>query len=65
MSTLRCGVTSNLAAMVANPQDLVYGREGTGVGDTLTASKAIGSYSKADPTGAKGLQDITTTKKGE
>ena len=65
MSTFGCAVNSNLAAMVANPQDLVYGREGTGVGDSQTSSKAIGSYRKAEPTGTKGLQDITTTKKGE
>jgi pilus assembly protein CpaD len=64
MSTFGCAVNSNLAAMVANPQDLVYGREGSGVGDSLTTSKAIGSYRKAEPTGTKGLQDIST-KKGE
>ena len=62
MSNFGCSVNSNLAAMVANPQDLVYGREGTGVGDSLTATKAIGSYRKAEPTGTKGLQDINTKK---
>ncbi len=60
MSNFGCGVNSNLAAMVANPQDLVSGREGSGVGDTLTASKAVEQYRKAVPTGQKGLQDITT-----
>lgn len=64
MSNFGCAVNSNLAAMVANPQDLVHGREGSGVGDNLTASKAIGAYRKAEPTGTKGLQDIST-KKGE
>ncbi len=64
MSTFGCAVNSNLATMVANPQDLVYGREGTGVGDSVTASKAIGSYRRAEPTGTKGLQDIST-KKGQ
>lgn len=62
MSNYGCAVNSNLAAMVANPQDLVYGREGSGVGDSLTASKAIGAYRKAEPTGTKGLQDISTKK---
>lgn len=62
MSNYGCAVNSNLAAMVANPQDLVHGREGTGVGDSLTASKAIGAYRKAEPTGTKGLQDINTKK---
>ena len=64
MSTFGCAVNSNLAAMVANPQDLVHGREGTGLGDSLTSSKAIGVYRKAEPTGTKGLQDINT-KKGD
>jgi pilus assembly protein CpaD len=62
VSNFGCAVNSNLAAMVANPQDLVHGREGTGVGDSLTASKAIGAYRKAEPTGNKGLQDISTKK---
>ena len=62
MSNFGCAVNSNLAAMIANPQDLVHGREGSGIGDSLTASKAIGSYRKAEPTGTKGLQDISTKK---
>jgi len=62
MSNSGCGVNSNLAAMVANPEDLIHGREGSGVGDTLTASKAVGAYRKAEPTGNKGLQDVNTKK---
>ena len=62
MSNFGCAVNSNLAAMVANPEDLVHGREGSGVGDTLTATKAVGAYRKAEPTGNKGLQDISTKK---
>jgi len=57
---LGCGVNSNLAAMVANPQDLVFGREGSGVGDNRTAIKAVDSYRKAVPTGTTGLKDINT-----
>jgi pilus assembly protein CpaD len=60
MSNFGCGVNSNLAAMVANPQDLVSGREGSGVGDTVTASKAVDQYRKAVPTGQQGLKDIST-----
>ena len=59
-SNFGCAVNSNLAAMIANPQDLVSGREGSGVGDTVTASKAVEQYRKAVPTGQKGLLDITT-----
>ena len=33
MPNLGCAVNSNLAAMVANPEDLVHGREGDGVVD--------------------------------
>lgn len=55
-----CAVNSNLAAMVANPQDLFHGREGTGLGNAATAVKAVEYYRQADPTGKKGLQDIST-----
>jgi pilus assembly protein CpaD len=60
MSNFGCGVNSNLAAMVANPEDLVHGREGSGVGDTSTAAKAVIFYRTTPPTGTKGLQDIST-----
>ena len=60
MSNFGCGVNSNFAAMIANPQDLVSGREGSGVGDTATAAKAVQSYRKAPPTGTQGLKDIST-----
>ena len=60
MSNFGCAVNSNLAAMVANPEDLVHGREGTGIGDTTTAAKAVQLYRTTPPTGTKGLQDINT-----
>jgi pilus assembly protein CpaD len=59
-----CGVNSNIAAMVANPEDLVHGREGSGVPDAATAARAINVYRTTPPTGTGGLQDIST-KKGE
>jgi pilus assembly protein CpaD len=62
MSNFGCGVNSNLAAMVANPEDLVHGREGAVVVDPSTGTKAIVLYRSAAPTGAKGLQDISTKK---
>ena len=64
MSNFGCSVNSNLAAMIANPEDLVHGREGSGVNDAQTAAKAVGTYRKQEPTGLKGLQDIST-KKGD
>lgn len=60
MPNFGCGVSSNMAAMVADPQDLVHGRDGGPVVDTLTAGKAIGSYRTAKPTGESGLQSINT-----
>lgn len=62
MSNFGCAVNSNLAAMVADPQDLVHGREGSAVGDAMTASKAVGTYRNAVPTGTQGLQDVNTKK---
>lgn len=65
MSNFGCAVNSNFAAMVANPEDLFYGREGTGLGDAATAAKAIQYYRTTPPTGTKGLQDVNTTKKDQ
>lgn len=62
LANLGCGVNTNLAAMIANPEDLVYGREGSGVGDATTASRAIGIYRTTPPTGTQGLKDISTKK---
>ena len=60
MSNFGCGVNSNLAAMIANPEDLVHGREGSGVGDNRTAVKALQYYRLTPPTGTTGLKDIST-----
>ncbi len=62
MPNFGCAVNGNLTAMVADPQDLIYGREGGSVVDAATASKAVNSYRSAAPTGNKGLQDINTKK---
>jgi pilus assembly protein CpaD len=60
MSNFGCGVNSNIAAMVANPEDLVHGREGTDLGNNNTAStKAIILYKTTPPTGQKGLQSVS------
>jgi pilus assembly protein CpaD len=62
MSNFGCGVNSNIAMQVANPDDLLHGREGPAVVNADTSAKAIGSYYRAAPTGEKGLQDISTKK---
>ena len=60
MSNFGCGVNSNLAAMIANPEDLIHGREGSGVNDTSTGAKAVIFYRSTPPSGTKGLQEINT-----
>jgi pilus assembly protein CpaD len=55
-SNFGCATNSNLAAMIANPNDLVLGQEGAVPGDSETANKAIKTYRDAAPTGAGGLK---------
>jgi pilus assembly protein CpaD len=59
MSNYGCSVNSNIAAMVANPEDLLHGREGSGTTDTWVASRAIEMYRTTPPSGTKGLQAVT------
>lgn len=54
-SNYGCATNSNLAAMVANPEDLVSGRSGSPVSSTLASSKAVKTYRDAPTTGANGL----------
>ena len=46
-----CATNSNLAAMVANPEDLLHGADSTGETVLMTSSKAIDAYRKATTTG--------------
>ena len=55
-----CAVNSNLAAMVANPEDLIEGQSGTGETVILSSTKAINSYREQAPTGEGGLAQATT-----
>lgn len=59
-SNFGCSTNANLAAMIANPADLVRGEPGSGVYDAAVGSKAIDSFRKAAPTGGGG-----TAVKGE
>lgn len=59
-SNFGCGVNSNLASMVADPRDLIQGRDGDGVTDSTAANKAIKSYRDRKPTGEQGLQQQGT-----
>jgi len=55
-----CATKSNLAAMIANPEDLIEGQKGTGETVIMSSSKAIETYRDAAPTGAGGLSENAT-----
>jgi len=55
-----CSINGNLAAMIANPEDLIRGQEGTGETIVSTSNKAINSYREQAPTGEGGLKEAGT-----
>lgn len=55
-----CATNSNLAAMIADPNDLVLGQTGSGNGAAATGSKAIRTYRSTVPTGTGGLTQQST-----
>lgn len=57
-----CATNSNLAAMVANPEDLIRGQDGTIAGSAVTAGRAIRTYRERAPSGRDGLPAATTTR---
>ncbi|WP_066555715.1 CpaD family pilus assembly protein [Croceicoccus bisphenolivorans] len=46
-----CSVNSNLAAMIADPEDLLRGQRGSGETVVMSSTKAIDAYREAAPTG--------------
>ncbi|MDE2404494.1 MAG: CpaD family pilus assembly protein [Sphingomonadales bacterium] len=61
-SNYGCAVNGNLAAMVANPEDLLRGAHGGNQTTAPTGDKAVGVFQSQAPTGAQGLK--TTSSKG-
>lgn len=59
MSNFGCAGVSNLAAMVADPMDLIEPRAYEGA-DGTTTSKAIKSYRDQKPTGSQGVAEAAT-----
>ena len=53
-SNYGCATNRNLAAMIANPADLVRGAPGTETSDTALSYKAIDAYRKKPPGGGGG-----------
>ena len=60
MSNFGCGVNTNIAAMIANPEDLLHGREGDATSNVNAATRAVQYYRSTPPSGNKGLQAVTT-----
>ncbi|NUR11291.1 MAG: hypothetical protein HOQ20_05515 [Bradyrhizobium sp.] len=59
MSNYGCAVNSDLAAMVANPEDLLHGREGAATADAVTAARAVDMYRTKQPTGNGDLKAVS------
>ena len=59
-----CAVNSNLAAMVADPQDLLEGKKGSSETVIATSNKAISTYREMAPTGASGLMEAGASAAG-
>ena len=62
MSNYGCATNANLAAMIADPQDLVRPRESDGT-DPFTASKAIKSCRQMPSTARQGLEKVSVKEK--
>lgn len=60
-SNYGCATNSNLAAMIANPEDLVLGQEGSTRGSATTATRAVRTYRERPATGRQPLPSTTTT----
>ncbi|HYI63764.1 MAG TPA: CpaD family pilus assembly lipoprotein [Allosphingosinicella sp.] len=59
-SNYGCSLNSNLAAMIANPDDLVRGQDASGQGSAATAGRAIRTFRERPQTGAQPLPTSTT-----
>jgi pilus assembly protein CpaD len=58
-----CATNGNLAAMVADPEHLLHGADGTGSTTVMSSTKAIESYRDAKPTGESGLKQQSSSGK--
>ena len=55
-----CAINGNMAAMVANKEDLVHGARGVGGTVIMSNSKAIKTFRDTPPTGAGGLKSVSS-----
>lgn len=63
-SNFGCAVNSNLAAMIANPNDLVLGQQGSVNSSASVANRAVRIYRERQPTGAQPLAAPSTRSGG-
>jgi pilus assembly protein CpaD len=59
-----CSINGNLAAMIADPQQLLHGAAGTGDTVIMSSTKAIETYRQATPTSANGLPAVSSQSAG-
>jgi len=63
-SNYGCAVNSNLAAMIANPDDLLSGATSNGETSVQRASRAINAYNATPVSGTGGSLKVNSTKGG-
>jgi pilus assembly protein CpaD len=59
-----CSINSNFAAMVADPEHLLHGAEGTGETVVMSSTKAIDAYREQKVTGSEGLPEVSSQSTG-
>jgi len=62
-SNYGCAVNSNLAAMIADPMDLIHGKT-SDLPDTLVAHRAIKQWREAEPTAKQWTVTVRESAKG-
>jgi len=60
-----CSVNSNMAAMIADPEDLLRGQRGSGETVVMSSTKAIDAYRASTPTGGGGNTVTQTASDGK
>jgi pilus assembly protein CpaD len=61
-SNFGCAANSNLAMMVANPQDLIVGQAGSPTRDARSVTKSVKTYRDYVPTGVSGTVEKASVK---
>ena len=58
-----CAINSNLAAMIADPMDLIHGKS-SDLPDALVAHRAVKQWREAEPTAKQWLVTVKESAKG-